>query len=355
MSKQENTNDKKIALKTVVISAMIIITAYIFLAAGLIYGFSADNKITRITASLVPYPAAVVNYTGFIRLGDLRENASSVKKFYESQDFSDLGMRVDFSTEEGIKKLKIKEKEILNKMIEDRIMEKIAGRKGVSVSREMVDQNVKRKLKEYNTENGVKENLARLYGWTLDDFKEKVIRPNLYREELKKVYQKESEGNALTVKAREKIGKAEAELKAGKEFSEAARNYSEGGTAESGGELGWFEKEQLIPDLAEAVAALSVGERSGIIESDLGFHIVELEEEKKENEQDLFRIRQVFVPKFDFLDWLESNMESFKVWIPLKDYYWDKDRMTVDFKNSSLKEFEQNIIQNPQSDPSVMF
>jgi hypothetical protein len=201
----------------------------------------------------------------------------------------------------------------------------------------------------------VKENLARLYGWTLDDFKEKIIRPNLYREELKKVYQKESEGNALTVKAREKIGKAEAELKAGKEFSEAARNYSEGGTAESGGELGWFEKEQLIPDLAEEVAALSAGERSGIIESDLGFHIVELEEVKKESEQDLFRIRQVFVRKFDFLDWLEGNMKSFKVWIPLRDYYWDKDRMTVDFKNSSLKEFEQNIIQNPQGDPSVMF
>ena len=71
----------------------------------------------------IPLPAAVVKYTNFISIREVNDDLEALQSFYEKQDFSSVGMRVDFSTQDGEKRLQIKKKQLLNKLIEDRVVD----------------------------------------------------------------------------------------------------------------------------------------------------------------------------------------------------------------------------------------
>jgi peptidyl-prolyl cis-trans isomerase SurA len=70
-----------------------------------------------------------------------------------------------------------------------------------------------------------------------------------------------------------------AEAKSGKDFAQLAATYSnDPAAAKSGGDLGTFKKADMLPELAEAVALLKVGEVSSLVMSPAGLHIIKLEQ-----------------------------------------------------------------------------
>ena len=74
-------------------------------------------------------------------------------------------------------------------------------------------------------------------------------------------------------KAEEVLKKA----KSGEEFSELAKEYSDDkGSAENGGDLGYFTKGQMVQPFEEAAFSLKPGEISGIVESQYGYHIIKV-------------------------------------------------------------------------------
>jgi peptidyl-prolyl cis-trans isomerase D len=87
--------------------------------------------------------------------------------------------------------------------------------------------------------------------------------------------------------ARAKAEAALAELRAGKNFADVARQYSEDPGASQGGDLGWINRGQLMPSLDQAIFALKKGEVSGVLESPLGYHIFKAEDVKEEKLTDL--------------------------------------------------------------------
>lgn len=60
-------------------------------------------------------------------------------------------------------------------------------------------------------------------------------------------------------------------------FSEAAKKYSEDGSAESGGDLGWIVKGQTDPEFEKAAWNMKPGTMSGIVESKFGYHLILVE------------------------------------------------------------------------------
>jgi parvulin-like peptidyl-prolyl isomerase len=60
-------------------------------------------------------------------------------------------------------------------------------------------------------------------------------------------------------------------------FANLARQYSEDGSAESGGDLGWVTKGQLDSDFEVAALALKTGTPSGIVKTKYGYHIIYIE------------------------------------------------------------------------------
>lgn len=61
-------------------------------------------------------------------------------------------------------------------------------------------------------------------------------------------------------------------------FAELAAQYSEDGTAESGGDLGWVQRGSLDPTFEDAAFNMKPGTISGVIETPFGFHLIYVEE-----------------------------------------------------------------------------
>ncbi len=81
--------------------------------------------------------------------------------------------------------------------------------------------------------------------------------------------------------ARQKLEGIRARIVAGESFSSLARMYSEDpGSAVKGGELGDFGRGAMAPEFEAAAFALDPGEISEIIETEYGFHIIQLIQRK---------------------------------------------------------------------------
>lgn len=343
---------KRIRLSTVAYAASAVIL--LFFAASLVmaYALPRSGAIVKRFADASPYPIAVIGYRDGFSFRTLAENMASIRRFYEAQDFSQVGLRVDFSTDEGEKRLKVREKEVLNKMLEDEAIRRLARERGIIVGQEAADQEVSRKLAENGSADKVKEDLDRLYGWTLDDFERKVVVPSLYEEKLRASFEKEAD---TASRAEGVIRAAQEALRKGKSFDETAKRYSEGQTGKDGGDLGWFALDDLAPELRAPVMSQKAGVPGEIVGSELGFHIVLVEETKKEEGKQLYRLKQIFARKVTFADWLSERMKNLSVFVLSPEYRWNADEARAEFKDQEMKNFEKELYEKSSGDAMFFF
>lgn len=82
----------------------------------------------------------------------------------------------------------------------------------------------------------------------------------------------------ILVRTREEIDSVVAELAGGRDFAEVAAQYSLDGSAQQGGDLGWFGPGVMIQPFEDAVIALEPGQVSDPVETRFGWHVVLLKE-----------------------------------------------------------------------------
>jgi peptidyl-prolyl cis-trans isomerase D len=66
--------------------------------------------------------------------------------------------------------------------------------------------------------------------------------------------------------------------KAGKDFAELARQYSEGPSKAQGGDLGWFTRDRMVKPFADKAFAMAVNEISEPLRTSFGWHIIKVEQ-----------------------------------------------------------------------------
>jgi peptidyl-prolyl cis-trans isomerase C len=85
-----------------------------------------------------------------------------------------------------------------------------------------------------------------------------------------------SADKAKREEARRKLAEIRDELTGGGDFAALARKYSEGPSGPNGGELGYFERGQMVKPFEEAAFQMKPGEISGIIETRFGYHLIKV-------------------------------------------------------------------------------
>jgi peptidyl-prolyl cis-trans isomerase C len=72
------------------------------------------------------------------------------------------------------------------------------------------------------------------------------------------------------------------ELTKGGDFAELAKSRSSGPSAATGGDLGYFAKDQMVPEFAEAAFAMKKGETSKApVKTQFGWHVIKIEDRRQ--------------------------------------------------------------------------
>ena len=63
-------------------------------------------------------------------------------------------------------------------------------------------------------------------------------------------------------------------------FEDAARQYSQDGSRQGGGDLGWTKRGKFVPEFEAAAYNLDPGELSEVVESEFGYHLIKLQQRR---------------------------------------------------------------------------
>jgi len=103
----------------------------------------------------------------------------------------------------------------------------------------------------------------------------------VYDEAVKKMTNEEEVHARHILVASEDEAKAiEAQLKGGADFAALAKEKSKDPGAANGGDLGYFTKDQMVPEFAEAAFKLDKGQISDPVHTQFGWHIIKVEDKR---------------------------------------------------------------------------
>jgi peptidyl-prolyl cis-trans isomerase D len=88
----------------------------------------------------------------------------------------------------------------------------------------------------------------------------------------KTVGKTDAETEEIRKKAEDVLKKA----KAGANFADLAKQYSDDTTKDNGGDLGWIVRGQTVPEFEQAAFSLPIGSLSDLVKTQYGFHIIKV-------------------------------------------------------------------------------
>jgi len=212
-------------------------------------------------------------------------------------------------------------KQMLESLIEQKVLLAKAEADTITVDDQMLDQRVNERMNYMIQQAGSKDKLEQIFGSPLNQIRKdtrKILKEQMLVEQVRakkfqgmKVSRREVEEFYATYKdslperpatvdishilmqvkpsekaqmaAYDKAEKILKELKAGASFEELARKYSEDpASAKRGGDLGFTQRGDLVPEYENVAFNLKNGEISGIVQTQFGFHIIQLIERRGE-------------------------------------------------------------------------
>jgi len=273
--------------------------------------------------------------------------------------------------------------QLLNTMIEEKLIYAQADLDSITVTEDDINQRIDYQINSFVQQYGSVANIEKIYGMSIDRIKRELrdeVRKSLMsqrlqeknfgkvqasRREIEEFFEtyKDSIGTIpekVTIyhifqnpKASEKLKKIFYEkalsildsVKAGVDFAYLAKNYSDDpGSAAQGGDLGFVKKGVFYPEFEEAAFKLNAGELSGVVESPVGFHIIQLLEKRGESintRHILVKIKADENADLQTIDFLSSIRDSIQKGVgTFQDYakQFSEDKETAPF-GGQLGEF----------------
>lgn len=224
---------------------------------------------------------------------------------------------VDPKSTNGQETLKGLNQQVLGQLIDDVIVQQAAQQQSVSVT----DQDVNNRIQQMIDDAGGRDKFDAYLKTTqlqLDDLCTQ-IRSSLYGEAMlarvttglpTKVEQVHAAQILLASQA--DANNVLTQLQAGKDFGALAKQYSKDeATRDNGGDLGWFPKGVMPPEFETVVFQMQPGQISGVVSTQIGFHIIKLLERDpaRELSPDMLQNQR----QQAFLAWLESQRNKAKI------------------------------------------
>jgi peptidyl-prolyl cis-trans isomerase SurA len=229
-------------------------------------------------------------------------------------------LQVEIQTEDRLERReRVQEifRKVLEKLIEEKLIDQEAKKSGIKVTSKEVEGAIEEVKRRYAVDQENFEKLLAAEGVTLETFKKEIekqilrtkvinwavkVEPMAGEKELRDFYQKHIDRYRVNEsyrishilfpipkdasleqsrEIRKRSQKVLERIKGGEDFGEMALLYSEDPSSrKDGGDMGYFKRGELLPTLEREALRLQVGEVSGVIRTEFGFHIVKLLDRK---------------------------------------------------------------------------
>ena len=287
-----------------VLSATVALLVMSILAGGC---GGQPTPVETITAAPSPVEelAALVNGQA-IGQEEYEKQVAQVEAFFAQEG-------LDPESEEGRERLAQARRQVLEQMIDQELIRQAAVEMGVSISEAELEASIQDIIEQSGGQEQFDQSLQGM-GTTYDDFRQMLLDQLLSEAVYSAVtasispVAEQVHARHVLLPTRERAEEVLARLQAGEDFSYLAREYSEDiSSRESGGDVGFFPRGVMPPEVEEVAFSLEVGETSEIVETQFGFHIVQvLEREEREIAVEVFEnLRQQ-----TFMQWLQDRREA---------------------------------------------
>ncbi len=249
--------------------------------------------------------AALVNGQP-IAMAEYEKQVAQVEAFFAQEG-------LDLESAEGRERLAQARRQVLEQMIDQELIRQAASAMGVSISEAQLESSVQEIVDQSGGQEGFKQSLQAM-GTTNEDFRRMLLDQLLSEAVYKAVTAgisstaEQVHARHILVSTRERADEVVARLQAGEDFAYLAREYSEDiSSRETGGDVGFFPRGVMPPEVEEVAFASELGVVSGVVESQFGFHIIQvLEKEEREIAVEVFEsFRQQ-----TFMQWLQGLREE---------------------------------------------
>jgi len=235
-----------------------------------------------------------------------------------------------YQNEDLSKKMEKAEKDILKQMIENKLIFQKAIEMGIEATDEEIEKEVAEVREKFSSPLEFKKTLEE-EGLNIQKLKERYkqqimvkkaiqiylsqkvsISPqevsSYYEEHIADFIQPEKvKIRMLTINEKDKAAEVLRELRSGKEFTAVAREYSVNGDEKAK----FVRRGEMIPEIDEVIFNLKIGEVSGVIKTELGYHIFEVEGKQ---EKEVSKFSKV-MDKIKHILWQKKSEEEFDRWV----------------------------------------
>jgi len=164
-----------------------------------------------------------------------------------------------------------------------------------------------------------------------------IVRANLLRGKVREVISEEVPHTAEQAHARHILVETEEEakdviarLEAGEDFADLAAELSQdSGSAANGGDLGFVPRGRFVPEFDEVVFSLPVGQVSDPVQTQFGWHIIEVLERE---ERELSPSDYYYAQQQGWQDWLDETRLNADV-----EDFWTPEKVPEDSGSSGVQ------------------
>lgn len=285
-----------------VTSFIIWVLLLVYVGFGVYFGIQvyvkkSEDKSVIFASKIYPFAAATVS-GNIVWVKDYYKQLNYIKQFSEKT-------KQPLPDKNGLRK------QIIDQLLENRLLSFQAVKNGVRVSSKDIDDAYQKIIDESGGEANVQKVLRELYGMNEKEFKnllkQQVIKEKFQNEAIAQVKvfhilnKDEAKANEVANKAR-----------SGEDWNSLAKTYSEDvKTRDNGGDLGWIARGNLVidnlqvPEFENAAFKANKGEIFGPVKTQAGFQVGKLDDKKGKIQE-------------SYSSWLENLKKKTKIFILIK-------------------------------------
>ncbi len=184
---------------------------------------------------------------------------------------------------------------IISRLLINHLVDQVAKEYKTALTQEDIDTIVNTKLLvSFESREKAEEEIMKRYGWTLDEFVQKIVAPTELEQKLSNAYLEATKDPAKKEAVRTQAQTVLDRIKKGESFEKLAKEFGSDSTAESGVDLGGRRIIKKVPEFEAAAFALKKGELAeNLVESQFGYHIIKKTDQRVTKDQNGDEVEEI--------------------------------------------------------------